>query len=347
MLEKVRRSVVRLNTVECAGDPYMGSGFVVGKNLVMTAAHVVDGVRDVSVRTENGDITTAEIVALDLSEDAALVRTDEALPGAPMVLEEEPLRQGAELAALGYPLQATSVKIARGIISGLNDSVDYGDFTVDNVFTTDAATNPGNSGGPVVNREGQVIGLVSGGRNWTDDTENRNPVQGVNYMVPVTELAPRLDRWKARSAAEPTECDEEGAAPADEDVKLQVTVDSRHADASDIAQSLFLHGSGINQGSYESAWTMFTRAMQGRMGGLDQWQRNLKSSYWTDLTVTEVERSGDRAVAAVALTTEQEAEDGPANQTCSRWRFHYRMRLIDGVWLVDRAPVDSGYPKAC
>ena len=94
VLEKVRRSVVRLNTTECAGDPYMGSGFVVGKNLVMTAAHVVDGVRDVSVRTEDGDITPAEIVALDLSEDAALVRTDEALPGAPMVLEEEPLRQG-------------------------------------------------------------------------------------------------------------------------------------------------------------------------------------------------------------------------------------------------------------
>ena len=263
-----------------------------------------------------------------------------------MVFSPTALEQGSPLAILGYPLGTFDLRISEGIVSGLNDTVDYPEFSVGNVFTTDAATNGGNSGGPVVNRQGEVIGLVSGGQDWDGVGESLRPVQGINYMVPSNELQPNFNQWKNLPVAGAAECQGETGPPAD-DVRLNVTIESDQEDAPDIAQSLALHGQGINTGSYASAWTIFTPKMKRDMGSLEKWQQGLASSYWTDLVVTKVTREGDTAEADAQLRTQQRAEDGRNGQTCSDWSFTYTMRLIDGVWRIDRAHAEDGSPTKC
>lgn len=338
VLAEVRGSVVRLSLTKCDGKPYMGSGFVVGDDLVVTAAHVVFDARTVTVRTDGGEMLAATPVAMDLKADTALLRTDQSLGADAMKVSEQEPPQGSALAALGFPLGANDLQIAQGIVSGLGSTIDYGDQHVDNVFTTDAATNRGNSGGPVINHSGVVIGLVSGGHRWdSSDVDSRTPVQGINYIVPSMEFGPKLKKWRDQTPAAAKSCEQDAAAPVAQDFVLKVSVASTHEDASDIAQSLFSHGDGINQGSYASAWTLFTPSMRKGLGSFSRWQSGLRSSYWTELEVSAVNRTGDTAVARTALQTKQDADQGPNGQTCSIWMINYRMKLVDGQWLIDHA----------
>jgi S1-C subfamily serine protease len=347
VLAEVRQSVVRLSVTACEGDPGTGSGFIVGDSLVLTAAHMVSGMRTVSVQTSEGEIVTAEPVALDMAADTALLRTDKSLGPKAMTISDQEPAQGSALAALGFPLGANELQIAEGIVSGLRSSIDYPDQHVDNVFTTDAATNGGNSGGPVISRSGMVIGLVSGGATWdSGDVNSRRPVQGINYIVPSTELASRLQRWRDLPTAPLDQCGQDVTAPVEGGFILDVSVVSTQKDAGDIAQSLFNHGDGINNGSYASSWTLFTPAMQDDMGSLDEWQRGLTSTYWQALEVHDVERTGDTAIAQTILKTKQDAADGRDGQTCTIWLMNYRMKLIEGQWLIDNAKTRIN-PSAC
>jgi serine protease Do len=347
VLADVRESVVRLSVTACAGDPGTGSGFIVADDLVLTAAHMVSGMRTVSVQTNEGKIVTAEPVALDMAADTALLRTDQSLGAKAMTMSDEEPAQGSALAALGFPLGSNDLRIAQGIVSGLGSSIDYSDQHVDNVFTTDAATNGGNSGGPVINHSGLVIGLVSGGQTWdSGDVNSRRPVEGINYIVPSTELVTRLQQWRDRATVPVDLCGQDVAPPVERGFVLAVSVRSTHEDARDIAQTLFSHGDGINNGSYASAWTLFTPTMQGGMGSLAEWQSGLSSSYWKALEVSDVSRTGDTAIAQTVLQTEQDASDGPHGQTCTIWLMNYRMKLVDGTWLIDNAKRRTD-PSAC
>jgi hypothetical protein len=232
-------------------------------------------------------------------------------------------------------------------VSGLGSSIDYADQRVDNVFTTDAATNGGNSGGPVINHSGLVIGLVSGGQRWDSvDVDSRIPVEGINYIVPSTELVTRLQQWRDRPTSPPDLCGQDVEPPVQPDYILKVSIVSTHRDAGDIAQTLFSHGDGINSGSYSSAWTLFTPGMQEAMGGLGEWQSGLSSSYWKSVEVSSVDRTGNTAIARAVLQTVQDAEDGPSGQTCSIWLLNYRMKLVGGQWLIDNAKARTD-PSAC
>jgi len=325
----------------------MGSGFIVDDNLVITAAHVVSEARTVTVQTDDGKIVDATPVALDLGADTALLRTDQSLGAKAMTISEQESPQGSALAALGFPLWTYDLRITQGIVSGLGSSIDYGSQHVDNVFTTDAATNGGNSGGPVISHSGTVIGLVSGGENWDSaDVGSRRPVQGINYIVPASEIATRLRQWRDQSTSPAESCAQDVEAPVGADFVVDVSVVSTHEDADGIAQILVSHGNGINQGSYASAWTLFTPAMQQNLGTLEKWQSRLTTSYWTRLEVTDISRTGDTAIAQTVLQTEQDADQNTRGQTCSIWFLNYRMKLVDGQWLIDNAE-SRGTPSAC
>lgn len=334
-------SVVRITTASCDDGTYAASGFAVGPNLVMTAAHVVDGMRVVTVQTPKGDLVRAHVLGYAMNADTALLRTDDDLGATPLPISTAPLAGGADLAVLGYPLGVTDVRIVNGIVSSTDDSVDYPGQHVEHVFTTNASTNGGNSGGPVVDRTGAVIGLVSGGTSW--DSEQR-PVTGINYVVPPNVLQAKLEAWRGKTPRQPR-CEGDVTAPTSSD-DLNVTVESTQADAGDIAQSLYLHGESINVGSYATAWSVFTPANQARLGGESGWASGLNTSFWTDLDVTQVSRSGSTAVARATLQTRQDAEYGHDGQTCSVWSMRYTMKLVDGIWLIDRVR-PSGSPTAC
>lgn len=131
-----------------------GAGVSIGDGQVVTAAHVVDGSDAVRLRT-NGDQLSAEVVALDEALDLALLQVHPEDLGD---LPEVPLRTtdavvGEPVYAAGAPL-GTHVQVSQGIVSAntvIND-VPH--------IQTDAAVNPGNSGGPLLDADGQVLGIV-------------------------------------------------------------------------------------------------------------------------------------------------------------------------------------------
>ncbi len=343
VLEQVRPGTVRLEVATCDNERGMGSGFVVGDNLVMTAAHVVDAAGSIALQAD-GIVTTARVIHFDYAADVALLRTEDELTGRSLVLASEKPRLGTELAVLGFPDWVQDLRVTTGIVSSLDYRLSYSDFTIEEpVMVTDAAINGGNSGGPVIDRTGSVIGLVTGKQILLADLETTS--EGTAYVVPSTELDDRLTQWQSDEPAA-------GQCPDDpEDVEdaplLEAEYNTDQPDAPEITQVLALHGESINRGDYELAYSLFTNSMQERTGSLEGWSSGLHTSFWIWLAVDEVRRSGDTATVKVRFRTNQEEPYGRDGQTCSDWTQTRRLTLVNDAWLIDSVKNESGSPRAC
>ena len=151
-----------------------GTAFAVGADgHLLTCAHVVrDAERVVVVIARKGH--EAKVVGMDEKRDLALIQVGvKGLPSLPLV-DSEGVELGQEVRAFGYPMAGqlgTDIKVTRGSIAGLSQR--HGDKS----FQIDAAVNPGNSGGPLVNERGEVVGVVSA--KWVDVK-----VSNVAFAVP-------------------------------------------------------------------------------------------------------------------------------------------------------------------
>src|SRR3954452_16300933 len=142
-----------------------GSGFVIDeRGYILTNAHVVEGAKGASVRfEEGGDLVDARVVGRDLSTDIAVLKVD---PGdtklKPLALgNSNRVRVGDPAIAIGNPFGYDRT-VTTGIISALQRQIKApSGFTIGHVIQTDAPINPGNSGGPLLNAQGQVIGINS------------------------------------------------------------------------------------------------------------------------------------------------------------------------------------------
>ena len=342
VLEDVRQSTVRLEISTCDNERGMGSGFVVGKNLVMTAAHVVDQAGSVSLQA-GGVVSAARVIHFDYDADVALLQSEKALTDRALTLAPKKPRLGTELAVLGFPNWAQDLRVTRGIVSSLDYRLSYSDFAIKNpVLVTDAAINGGNSGGPVIDRSGQVIGLVTGKQVLLADSRAS---EGTAFAVPSTDLDDRLADWRSDKPGDGP-CGDE--VEGDEDAPLiQASYRSDHPDAADITQALALHGESINRGDYAAAFSLFTEAMQRRQGSLSGWSSGLSTSFWRSLVVDDVSRDGNTAKVRVRFTTEQESRFGPDGETCSQWSQTRTLKLVDDTWLIDRVKNLDGSPSAC
>jgi S1-C subfamily serine protease len=189
-----------------SGAEGLGSGFVIAPDgRIATNAHVVTngaggGVREaetVYVQFADGNQVPAEIVGTDLNADIALIKVDPAgLKLRPLPLgSSRGLTVGAPVAAIGSPFgepQSLSV----GVISGVNRTIDSlnsgsgagGSFAIGGAIQTDAAINHGNSGGPLVDARGRVIGV-----NAQIQTTGGGG-EGVGFAIPVDTVRRSLDQ---------------------------------------------------------------------------------------------------------------------------------------------------------
>jgi putative serine protease PepD len=173
-----------------------GTGFVVdGKGHIVTAAHVVAGASSITVKFQDGTTRTAKLLGKDNATDVAVLSVDPSgLTLHPLALgSSAALGVGDQLAAIGDPFTYER-SMSTGIVSGLDRTISAPDgFTVAHAIQTDAALNPGNSGGPVLDAGGKVIGIVDQiATNGSSDTSS-----GVGFAVPIDLIKSELPQLEA------------------------------------------------------------------------------------------------------------------------------------------------------
>lgn len=167
-----RPSVVKIRGVAQACQKVLeGTGFVIAPNRVMSNAHVVAGSDSVTVEAD-GQSYEGSVVSYDPNEDISILDVPN-LPLRPLVFAQQPANTGADAVVLGYPgggdFVATPARI-REIIE-LNGPDIYRTTTVNReVYTIRGTVRQGNSGGPMINRSGQVLGVVFGAAVDNNDT---------------------------------------------------------------------------------------------------------------------------------------------------------------------------------
>jgi len=134
-----------------------GTGFFINSNTVLTNNHVVEGCKDLEV-VQVGYKTKAELITKDATNDLAVIRTQKSGNGILEFKDSKKVRIGESIVAIGYPLGdllGNNIKLTTGNISSLNGLLN--DFTK---LQFTAPVQPGNSGGPLLNNKGAVIGVV-------------------------------------------------------------------------------------------------------------------------------------------------------------------------------------------
>jgi 2-alkenal reductase len=182
-----------------------GSGFVIdGDGHIVTNEHVVEGATAIEVDFTDGRKAWAELVGTDLDSDLALLQVN--LPGAtltPLPLgDSDEVRVGDLVVAIGNPFGLTGT-LTLGVVSAIGRTLDSqratpggdGFYAAGDILQTDAALNPGNSGGPLLNMQGEVIGVNRAIRTEAFTVSGDAANSGVGFAIPINivrRVAPEL-----------------------------------------------------------------------------------------------------------------------------------------------------------
>jgi S1-C subfamily serine protease len=187
LFDQVRESIVVVQTIitqyDFFGRPHytlvQGSGFVyrnLGQMIILTNYHVVSGATDINVTFTSGNSYEASVLGSDQYIDLAILTTNApSSEYSPLdIVSSSNLKVGNPVIVVGTPYGLAG-SMSNGIISALNRTLVDEDFSIENVIQTTAPINPGNSGGPLLNYEGQVIGIVTA---IIEDS------QGIGFAIP-------------------------------------------------------------------------------------------------------------------------------------------------------------------
>lgn len=331
--------VVRIETVSCDGQG-VGTGFLLSPTLVATVNHVVDQSSAISLVVD-GQRTSGTVIGTDAKRDLALVQAEKPLRGHVFTLSSRPPEVGSQVAAIGFPI-GDPITMTQGGISGLNRTISIDQTDRTGLIETDAAVNPGNSGGPLLTTSGDVVGLV--------DALNTK-ANGIAYAVPASTARPLFDGWKSspRPVA-PAGCTN-AVGPRQEDPPDIGTPEGNIPDDVKVAvsQTLASYFDGINSGNYAAAYAVLSPRMQAQFS-YESFAKNTATSYDSDFTVLGAQETDPNTVViGMEFSSLQAPGYGPNGETCDNWTLDYTMiRSAAGNWLIDAtAGHDGSTHTAC
>lgn len=184
-VEKLSESIVSVSSMRLERRYFgivplegQGSGIILDKKgLIITNNHVIDGASQVSVSLKDGRTFTGEVVGSDEATDVAVIRLNaNDLPAAELG-DSETLRVGQFVLAIGNALGLPGgPTVSMGVLSAKGRPLPGSDFVFEGLLQTDAAVNPGNSGGPLADLEGRIIGIT---------TMMIPYAQGMGFAIPI------------------------------------------------------------------------------------------------------------------------------------------------------------------
>jgi len=158
-----------------------GSGVIISADgRIVTCSHLIDGARKITVRLTNGTEYQASLLGQDSKNDLAVVKIDAKGLKAATYGDSDKLAVGELAVVIGNPLGRLGGSVTEGIISALGRNIEMGGQTM-NLLQTSAAVNPGNSGGGLFNRYGELIGIVSAKSSGVD-------VEGIGFAIPANKV---------------------------------------------------------------------------------------------------------------------------------------------------------------
>jgi Trypsin-like peptidase domain len=179
--ENVNSGVGQVLVDTCDDGDFTGTAFLIRPRLMVTANHVVEDAAGVEVDFE-GSVVTAEIDGVDSDSDLAVLRLERRVGGHLFEIAGDDPVPGTRVAAIGYPLDEPKT-LTEGTISGLDRTIDTESGTFSGLVQTDTAINPGNSGGPLVDLDGDVVGVADA---------IRKKAQGIGFAVPASTVTDLL-----------------------------------------------------------------------------------------------------------------------------------------------------------
>lgn len=328
LVAKVRSGVLRIEVTACDYSG-LGTGFLLGPRLVATVEHVVDGAVSITLKRNGSVVGSATVIGEDPARDLALLRTDLPIAGYQFKLAARAPRLGEEVAALGFPL-GLPLSVTKGTVSGSDRTIPIGGLERRQLVQTDAAVNPGNSGGPLISTaNGDVVGLIDLGADQAN---------GLAFAVSAQVAGPLLQAWRVApqpigSAACEGQSPPPVAAPPPQQPPPPAT-SSAEAQAAEAA--IAAHWRLINEQDYNAAYDSFSPRLQAkftRAGWVEDKLRDRPVSspvrFRGGATV-----SGNEADVSVAFRTVG-SETSSTNTGCNDWTGSYHMVKIGALWRID------------
>ena len=168
-----------------------GSGFIISEDgYVVTNYHVVEGATAVTVSTYGGEEYPAMLVGYDKTNDVAVLKVEaQGLPYAKLGSSES-LAVGDQVVAIGNPLGELTATLTVGYVSAKDRDVTTEGATI-NMIQTDAAINSGNSGGPLFNMKGEVVGITTA--KYSGSSSSGATIEGIGFAIPIDDVATMIE----------------------------------------------------------------------------------------------------------------------------------------------------------
>jgi hypothetical protein len=173
---------IRKNVVTVLAGPAHGSGFFIEKGLILTNAHVVEKTKFLKIKTFDGEEVNAELVRMNTRRDVALLKIADKQNSSALPLLQREIGVGSDVYAVGSPLdEKWSETVSRGVISGYRNENGL------KLIQSDVNALPGNSGGPLLDRNGNVVGISQGGIMIS------SAPAGINFFIPIVDALGALN----------------------------------------------------------------------------------------------------------------------------------------------------------
>ncbi len=284
--------------VRIEGENASGSGFWVGQDIILTNNHVISFNRDFKIITSDGIPYVSKVLATDSVRDLALIKVSGG-PDKILKWRERPIELLNEVYVVGYPYNGKQISVTKGIVSGITQD-EYDDREY---IQTDAAFNAGNSGGPLVDECGRVVGL------------NTMIIWNSENMGFATKAA-QVEDW-IKGMLEKSEY----ASPEERAIGYP----------NDQAEVVAQYYDTLSQGQFEEAYAFYSQARKARLP-FENWKKGISHTYFIRLKNFYVVDYPDVVYASFIAT-----EYSPDWVDLKTREFNGEWTLVreNGLWKMD------------